>query len=122
MKNIAASLFLFIVVLNGCISKNKIPSTVLSPDRMKYIVWDLMKAGELAVQDTLYNKAIDYKKLSMNLYQKVFAIYHIDKISFYKSYDYYLQHPDINKVLMDSITSLGSRERVSLYSHRNIAK
>ncbi|MGI8952181.1 MAG: DUF4296 domain-containing protein [Chitinophagaceae bacterium] len=104
--------------MSACSSSNKIPDNILPPDKMKFIVWDMMKAGELAAHDTLKNKTINYKTISLNFYQQIFSIYHIDRNSFYESYDYYLRHPDMNNILMDSVSALASREKSKLYMHK----
>jgi hypothetical protein len=46
------------------------------------------------------------------LYEHVFTIHHISKEDFYKSYRYYQQHPDKNKVLFDSLYAVVNRKKI----------
>ena len=98
-------------------TSDKIPSDVLSVNQLKGIVWDLMKAGEVALNDTIHHKEIDLAAEETMLFQKVFALHHIDKNTFYKSYDFYIQHPEWNSILMDSVNAVASRERNELFVH-----
>src|ERR1044071_5121673 len=88
----------------ACTSPNKIPEDVIGIDKMKFIVWDMTRAGKLAEEE--YRKdSFNMKLISTQLYQQVLDMYHINKDQFYKSYQYYEAHPDKNKILMDSLNA-----------------
>ena len=101
----------------SCSSKDKIPSDILSINDMKFIVWDLMKAGELAVHDTINNKTASLKNISLQMFQGVFVLHHVDRQKFYSSYDFYSQNPQWNSILLDSVNAVAGRERNALYSY-----
>ncbi len=101
--------------LLSCSSDQSIPPDILQPGQMKGIVWDLIKAGELAKYDTLVNKNIRLKDTATLLFEKVFALHHVDREQFYKSYRYYLAHPDQNKALIDSVSVLANKEQNRSY-------
>jgi hypothetical protein len=105
---------IIICLFAACKSPNKIPDDVIGINKMKLIVWDMMRAGALAENN--YPKINDTLKLkTTKLFQQVFAIYGISKDEFYKSYRYYEEHPDKNKILMDSVSAYANRQRQELY-------
>jgi|SRR4051794_28507947 len=109
--------FLTVIILylfTTCKSPDKIPNDIIGIDKMKLIVWDMIRAG--ALTENKYNKYPDTLKLkTIEMFQQVFAIYGISKDDFYKSYTYYEEHPDKHKILMDSVSAYGSRQRPELY-------
>lgn len=98
----------------ACSSPNKIPDDVLSIDKMKPIVWDMMRAGTLA-QNLSGIDTIKLRKESAGKYQEVFSVYGITKDEFYNSYQYYVEHPDKQKILLDSVVSYANRKRMDLF-------
>lgn len=109
-------ILLFILSLfTACSSKGKIPPGVLHINAMKPIVWDMIVTEQnIAATDPV---RIDSFKLPLLAgYEKVFAVHKIDKNTFYKSFDFYEAHPDLLKVLMDSVNSYGMRKKAELYN------
>jgi hypothetical protein len=98
-----------------CTSPDKMPPDVLPVDKMKSTVWDLMKASELAANDTIHHKEINLKDEETMLFQRVFELHHIDKNTFYKSYNFYLQNSQWNGILLDSVNIMATRERNEMY-------
>ena len=104
----------FALLLLSCGSGNDIPADIMGIDKMKPIVWDLLRAGSLS--DIQYRKdSAHFVQKSTELYQQVFRVYGITKEEFYKSYDYYKLHPDKNKILMDSVMAYANHEREKLF-------
>lgn len=112
MKKLFASILICCSV--ACTSPDKIPDDVMSVEKMKPIVWDMMRAGVL-VQNQFRLDSVDQRKEAMTDYQKVFSIYGTTKEAFYHSYQYYLDHPDKHKVLLDSVAAYANRERMELF-------
>lgn len=85
---------------------------ILPADKMQVVMWDMMRADELAMdataRDTARNSMLSH---AIGYYQQVFAVHDITKEEFYRSLAYYQEHPDQNKVLMDSVQAIGNRER-----------
>ena len=98
------------LVFVSCGSDTKVPSDILQPDEMSNILWDIMRSQTLgykiARKDSSVHEAIEVKALS----QKVFKIYKIDSTYFNKSYNWYIQHPTILKVIFDSMYVQKERE------------
>ena len=86
---------------------------VLPFDTIKVVMWDLLNAEEfnniLIIKDSTLKKT----KNNLKLYQQVFFMHHLSKEQFYYSYQFYEQHPDQFKTLMDSVSSYGPRQRVT---------
>ncbi len=101
---------IFLTMFFSC-GKSKIPpSTVIQPKEMQSILWDVMRAETLASEighkDSSVDVAIETKALS----QKVFVIHKTDSASFNKSYNWYLKHPDVLKIIFDSLYIQKERE------------
>ena len=101
---------MFSLVFVSCGSDTEVPSNILQPPEMSNILWDVMRsqalAYEIARKDSSVREAIEVKVLS----QKIFKIYKIDSAYFNKSYNWYIQHPTILKVIFDSMYVQKERE------------
>lgn len=104
--------FFIVFFCAACNPDSKIPDDVIGIDKMKLIMWDMIRAGELA-RNNAWKDSVTFK--TTQSFQQVFSIYSITKDNFYKSYKYYEEHPDQNKILMDSITAYASRKRADLF-------
>ena len=106
-----------VILLSGslaCSSPNKIPDKVIGINEMKPLLWDMMRAGVLT-QNQYRLDTLRLKKESMATYEKVLAIYGTTKEEFYYSYQYYLDHPDKHKILLDSVVAYSGRKRIDLF-------
>ena len=104
-------------MLTACSSPNKIPDDIIGIDRMKLIIWDMTRAGKLA-QERYRKDSVHMKIITTEAFQQVFDLYHITKDDFYKSYQYYEEHPDKNKILLDSVSAYALRQRQQLYKYK----
>jgi len=113
MKPLVALLFVFAVV--ACNSDDQVPAGVIPVKNMQTIVWQLMQADEyvnmLLTKDTLKKSSTERIKR----YQQIFALNKVSEAAFRDSYRYYLNHPDIAKVMFDSIVAVAQRQRSDLY-------
>jgi len=99
-------IFIFCVLLiTGCKNTNRVPAGIIPQKKMQAILWDMMRA-DVFLADFVLNKDSSLHRTdeSINLYSKVFAIHHITKEEFGKSYSYYKAHPALLKVIMDSLS------------------
>lgn len=101
---------MFWLVFVSCGSDTKVPSDILQPAEMSNVLWDIMRSQtlgyEIARKDSSVHEATEVKALS----QKVFKIYKIDSTYFNKSYNWYIQHPSILKIIFDSMFVQKERE------------
>lgn len=101
---------LFFIVLFAC--KNFITSNPKPINEMKVIMWDMYCADELFTEKQIKDSSL-YKKPRerFKLYDQVFAIHKISRENFYSNYQYYVEHTDQFKILMDSIQAYGLLQR-----------
>lgn len=101
-------IFFLIGWMASCKSKN-LSVSVLPMDTMKVVMFDLLIADEwhntLAVKDTMIGKM----KNNFKMYQTVLDIHKITKGKFDSSFNYYTEHPDQMKILIDSLTAYTTR-------------
>jgi hypothetical protein len=100
-----------LLLLFGC--KGKRAGDILSPETMKLVVWDMLRADEIAMSENIKDTVrTHYLSHAVNAYEQVFAIHHITKEQFYRSYKYYQERPDENKALLDSVQAFGNQLKV----------
>ncbi len=107
----AASFFLMVFILIAC-SSSPVPKGIIRPNQMQKVLFDLIKADEFLTNFAVKDSTINLKTRRISLYEQVFTIHHISKDDFYKSYRYYQQHPDKNKVLFDSLYAVVNRKKI----------
>ena len=108
------SVFILLIYCAACSSPNKIPDDIMDVNKMKPIVWDMMRANSLS-QNLRKTDTNLVKKETLANYERVFKVHGVTKETFFKSYNYYLQHPDKNKILMDTLVAYANRQRTELY-------
>jgi hypothetical protein len=99
---------IFCLLLFSC-TANTIPSGILPPEKMKVIIFDLVRIDEYAGNYLTRDSTIKIQDKRLELYTKVFALHHTTKDEFYKSYRFYEQHPDKQKLVFDSLATWGSK-------------
>jgi hypothetical protein len=104
------TLYLSLLLIVACSSK-KLPSEVIEPEQMKLIVWDILRADELVMNQLNADTTKTTKQKLAESYANVFSLHKISSTDFYKSYDYYQAHPLLHRDLMDSVYAYGTRER-----------
>jgi uncharacterized protein DUF4296 len=100
----------------GCSDKSHVPGGILSKDKMEQVMWDMAQADQYAALYLAKDSAhIDRKAETMRLYAEVFRLHQVTAEEFRKSYRYYLDHPELNQLLFDSVIARGVRARTELY-------
>ena len=116
MKNLFGLLFLSIII--SCDSRNKPPSNIIQPKEMQSILWDVMRAqtlaNEIAIKDSSINTVATTNLFSV----KIFKIHKTDSTTFSNSYSWYIKHPDILKLIFDSLYV--QKERVHIIEEKRI--
>ncbi|RYY53193.1 MAG: DUF4296 domain-containing protein [Chitinophagaceae bacterium] len=102
MKTFIAALLVFI--LAACSDKPATPAGVLPPEKMKLVMYDMMRTGEFLSGYVLYkDTSVNKVGESMKWYQKVWDIHKITEADFRKSYDWYQKNPQMMAAVMDSV-------------------
>lgn len=102
------------VTVAACSSPNEIPDDVIGINEMKPIMWDMLRAGSLA-QNVSGIDTAKLRDIATGNYQQIFKLYGITKEEFYESYQYYIEHPDKQKILLDSVVAYANRNRMKLF-------
>ena len=108
MKN-----FIFFVtgfILFSCSGKNKVPAEIIQQKEMQNMLWDVIRAqalsAEMARKDSTLNEIAETKLLT----RKVFEIHHITSLAFDQSYSWYTSHPEMMRIIFDSLSIQNQRQ------------
>lgn len=105
--------FIIIIVFTlflSCLGKNKVPSEIIQPVKMQKILWDVIRAQALSTQIALKDSTVNEIAESKALTQKIFEIHKITSTAFNQSYIWYTNHPDIMRIVFDSLNAESQRE------------
>src|SRR5215217_1846247 len=86
----------------SCAQKTRVPKNVLPPDKMEKLLLGLMEADELIARKPS-DSSINDSFSRTALYSAVFAQNKISKKEFQKSFTYYESHPNLLKIVLDSV-------------------
>lgn len=95
-------LFLLIAGFTGC-SQPGIPKDILKPEKMQAVYWDYLRADIFANEYITRDSSLDDSLENARLQLQVFKLHNITKQDFYKSYEYYLNHRDLMKDMLDTM-------------------
>ncbi len=109
MKRILFVIF-GVFTLCSCSNKNKIPPEIVPAKEMSEIMWDMVRAQALAIENSRKDSSINVESQTKALANKVFEIHHITSSYFDKSYEWYSSRPDIFRLMFDSLYAQKQRE------------
>ena len=98
---------IFIIFISGC--QPSVPKNVLPPSKMQYVLWDLIRADEMAQYYISFDTSFEKAAKSKEWYQTVFHVHHISKEDFKRSLQYYQDHPALLKKVLDTLQSFADR-------------
>jgi hypothetical protein len=93
----------------SCTSKTKVPHNILPPYKMEKVLLDMLRADEFFNQKQIDSATRDSFNRT-NLYQSVFALHKTNKQAFKRSFTYYESHPDLLKIILDSMYSEANKK------------
>lgn len=67
-------------------------------------MWDMMNAGQYISAYVLTKDSLDKIGESTKVYGQVLQLHAVSKEEFEKSYTYYRDHPELMKVILDSLS------------------
>lgn len=94
-------LLLFLLVIFSC--SKPVPKGVFPPQKMEAVLYDVIRADELADFSTIMDST--YRNFSKRaaLYDSIFHIHSISKEDYKKSMQFYQSRPDLLKEILDSL-------------------
>jgi len=103
-----------IMLLLAACGSNKVPADILPANQMETVLWQLMQSDEyvnlVLAKDSSKKSSVERQRI----YQQVFDLNNISEEAFKKSYRFYTEHPDISKLMFDSIIARAARQRIDL--------
>ncbi len=118
---IRRSFYLMLFVgMASCSSRNKVPSSVIQPQEMKSILWDIMSAQNMAATISTKDSLVTTITATKALTEKVFEIHKIAPADFNKSYEWYVKHPETLKIMLDSLYAQKQRENTLQFEKKSV--
>lgn len=114
-------LVLIVLFFISCKSESDVPDNILPVNEMKVVMWNIIQADEYANLSIAPDSSKNLKQETLKLYSKVFYQHKISSDDFGRSYNYYKQHPAIEKALLDSIQAYGSKMKEASYQKVRLA-
>ena len=95
---------LILLFFSNCSGNNDIPENILSQEKMRKVMWDMICADEFVTTYIWKNdSSINRLAESTNLYEQIFSIHEISRVQYQNSLAYYRKHPDMLKTIVDSL-------------------
>jgi hypothetical protein len=91
------------MMIGSCSQKQVIPVDILAPVKMQAVLWDMLRADEYVSNYKRKDTVTSLKDKSTGLYDEVFRIHKITRSQFEKSINFYNLHPDLFKIVIDSL-------------------
>lgn len=104
---IASYCILFFLV--SC-TKSKVPDDIIKPEKMEAVFWDVIRADVLVTDYSKKDSSVSPLFQNIALQKKIFHLHGVTKEQFYKSFDYYAEHPGMMTVLLDSVIAHSTPE------------
>ena len=92
-----------VFIFLGCSQNNKIPGGILSQEKMRYIIWDMLRADEYANNFLIKDSSLDLKTEKAVYYEQIFKLHSTKADIFKKSLTFYQSNPVLLKVIIDSL-------------------
>lgn len=108
IKYIFLSLLCFAVF--SCRDKNKVPSEIIGQKEMQSVLWDVIRAQVLSLELAHKDSTINEIAYTKTLTKRIFEIHKISATDFDKSYSWYTNHPELMKVIFDSLSARKQKE------------
>ncbi|NDE09150.1 MAG: DUF4296 domain-containing protein, partial [Chitinophagia bacterium] len=104
--------FFFIV---GCNDKTGTPSGVLGKEKMQSVMWDIIRAEVFTEQFIKKDSSKNIAMENLKLQNAIFSIHKVTRSQYFRSYDYYISHTDLIRLVLDSMSAKAERDRFELY-------
>jgi hypothetical protein len=87
----------------SCGQVNKRPGDILSQEKMRQVMWDLIRTDVYVSDFLTKDSTINRDSSRLKMYEQVYRLHATSKESFKKSLAYYQSHPDLLKAITDSL-------------------
>ncbi len=97
---------------------NRIPSEIIGQKEMQSVLWDVIRAQILSLEVARKDSSINEIAHTKELTKRVFEIHKITAADFEKSYSWYTNHPDLMRIIFDSMSVRKQKENDSQMERR----
>jgi len=107
--------YFFIMILCffvGCNSPKEKTADIISPEKMKLVFWDYLRANEYAFEIIKKDKTQNDTTLNIHLQNLIFKQYKISRETFYRSYSYYTNNSNLLVPILDSMIAKHENTRI----------
>ncbi len=108
MKN--TFFFILCFVVFSCRDKNKVPREIIGQSEMQSVLWDVIRAQILSLEVAHKDSSINEIAHTKALTKRVFEIHKITAADYEKSYSWYTNHPDLLRIIFDSLSVRKQKE------------
>lgn len=108
MKHIFFFILCFVVF--SCRDKNRVPPEIIGQKEMQSVLWDVIRAQILSLEMAHKDSSINEIAHTKTLTKRVFEIHKITAAEFEKSYNWYTNHPDLMRIIFDSLSVRKQKE------------
>ena len=103
-------LMLAFIFFTSCNDNSYIPSGIIKPPQMQQIFWDIIRGDVLAQEIVKKDSTKNIKTESFVITEKIFSIHHTNKENFEKSIAFYSKHPQMLRIIFDSLNARQTRK------------
>jgi hypothetical protein len=103
-----------LILVTACSDNRRIPSTIMPPEKFQAILTDVLLADALTLERSFKDSAVKISDENAAYFLKVFQLHGVSKNEFMKSYNFYLQRPDLLKIITDSVSSVLDKRNLQL--------
>ena len=96
-------IFILVISVVGCINDKKVPGDIIQQDKMRQLMWDLMRADAYVSDFVMKDSTKNQKTESIILYEQIFQMHSTTREEFKKSLSFYESRPDLLKPITDSL-------------------
>jgi hypothetical protein len=115
MKQLLVIGLMFFFLFPACTNQYKVPSGIIPKEKMEKILWDMIVADRYVTSFLSKDTTLNLQEQALSMYEQVFTLNKITKDEFAKSMKFYLERPDISKVMLDSLSAKANRLREEMY-------
>ncbi len=106
--------FLFLLMMLASCSGDSFPKEIIPPKKMQDVFWDYLRADVYTTDYIATDSTKNAVAENLRLQNIVFANHKVSKEQFYKSYNYYLDHPELMTRLLDSMMAIQNRKQINI--------
>ncbi len=103
-----------LLIVTACSDNRRIPSTIMKPEKFREVLTDVLLADALTLERSFKDTSVKITDENAAYFLKVFQLHGVSKNEFMKSYNFYLQRPDLLKIITDSVSSVLDKRNLQL--------